>query len=421
MSKNNSTNKSIDKEKSNDKKRINNIAQIKIIIIGKTGSGKTSFVNRWVNNTFSEIYKSTIISEYSSKTIKYKNNIYKINLWDIAGQDHFASLIKAFCKDAKGCITMSDIMVPSSLTDAVNWKKNLDENQTLPDGSNIPNILIQNKIDLINEESAKENYNQIKAFVKGTKASKSPVIPISAQYNFNIEAVIYYLCNLPIPKRDFISPPRFVVIRSFDINHPGTEPENLEGGVAGGTLTRGILRLGEVVEIKPGIISKGQKGEHIVQPLYSRIVSLRTEDNYLIYAVPGGLIGVGLKIDPFLTSKDKLKGRILGHPGKLPDIYISIVVKAHLMSRYVGTKSVDKSSSHVGEIKYKEVLLINVGSISIASTAVEISGENRDIIKFSLTPPVCAEIGETVAFSRKLGHCWRLIGWGKVLEGGETI
>ena len=141
MSKNNSTNKSIDKEKSNDKKRINNIAQIKIIIIGKTGSGKTSFVNRWVNNTFSEIYKSTIISEYSSKTIKYKNNIYKINLWDIAGQDHFASLIKAFCKDAKGCITMSDIMVPSSLTDAVNWKKNLDENQTLPDGSNIPNIL----------------------------------------------------------------------------------------------------------------------------------------------------------------------------------------------------------------------------------------------------------------------------------------
>ena len=158
-----------------------------------------------------------------------------------------------------------------------------------------------------------------------------------------------------------------------------------------------------------------------MQPLYSRIVSLKAENNDLIYAVPGGLIGVGLKIDPFLTSKDKLNGRILGHPGKLPDIYTSIVVKTHLMSRYVGTKSTDKSSSHVGEIKYKEVLLINVGSISIASTAVDISGENRDIVKFSLTPPVCAEIGETVAFSRKLGHSWRLIGWGKVLEGGETI
>ena len=97
------------------------------------------------------------------------------------------------------------------------------------------------------------------------------------------------------------------------------------------------------------------------------------------------------------------------------------MVKTHLMSRYVGTKGVDKNSAHVGEIKYKEVLLINVGSTSIASLVVDISGENRDIVKFSLTPPVCAEIGETVAFSRKLGHSWRLIGWGKVLEGGETI
>ena len=282
-------------------------------------------------------------------------------------------------------------------------------------------IIVQNKIDLIKEENAKENYNQIKAFVKGTKASKSPVIPISAQYGYNIEAVIYYLCNLPIPKRDFISPPRFIIIRSFDINHPGTEAEDLQGGVAGGTLTKGIIRLGEIVEIKPGFISKNQNGEHVVQPLYSRIVSLRTEKNELLYAVPGGLIGVGLKLDPFLTSKDKLIGRILGHPGKLPDIFVSIIVKTHLMARLVGGKGTDKNSAHVGEIKYKEILLINVGSTSIASTVVDISGENRDEVKFSLTPPVCAEIGETVAFSRKVGHSWRLIGWGKILEGDAAV
>ena len=282
-------------------------------------------------------------------------------------------------------------------------------------------IIVQNKIDLIKEENAKENYNQIKAFVKGTKASKSPVIPISAQYGYNIEAVIYYLCNLPIPKRDFISPPRFIIIRSFDINHPGTEAEDLQGGVAGGTLTKGIIRLGEIVEIKPGFISKNQNGEHVVQPLYSRIVSLRTENNELLYAVPGGLIGVGLKLDPFLTSKDKLIGRILGHPGKLPDIFVSIIVKTHLMARLVGGKGTDKNSAHVGEIKYKEILLINVGSTSIASTVVDISGENRDEVKFSLTPPVCAEIGETVAFSRKVGHSWRLIGWGKILEGDAAV
>ena len=136
---------------------------------------------------------------------------------------------------------------------------------------------------------------------------------------------------MPIPKRDFVSPPRFIVVRSFDINHPGTEPENLQGGVAWGTLTRSIILLGEVVEIKPGIITKHQNGEHTMEPLYSRIISLRTENNDLIYTVPGGLIGVRLKLDPFLIIKNKLNGRILGHPGKLSDIYTIIHYNIHLI------------------------------------------------------------------------------------------
>ena len=283
-------------------------------------------------------------------------------------------------------------------------------------------IIVQNKIDLIKQEKAIENCNQIKAFVKGTKASKSPIIPISAQLEYNIEAVIYYLCNLPIPKRDFISPPKFIIIRSFDINYPGTESDKLKGGIAGGSLIKGILRIGDLVEIKPGVVEKSQKGEIKVQNLYSRIVSLKADENELIYAVPGGLIGVGLKLDPFLTCKNELSGKILGHPGKLPDIFKSIIVKTHLISRYFGSsKPGDKNSAHVAEIKYKEILLINLGPISIGSTVIDISGDNKDIVKFSLEEPVCAEFGETVAFSRRIGKAWRLIGWGKLMEGGEKL
>ena len=196
MSKDNSTNKTNEKEKFDNNERINNITQIKIIIIGKSGSGKTSFVNRWINNTFTGIHKSTILSEYGSKTIKYKNNIYKINLWDIAGQDHYATLIKDFCKDAKGCITMSDIMVPSTLTDAVNWKKNLDENQTLPDGSNIPNILIQNKIDLVNEDELNKNY--IEEFSK--KNNFDAWFYTSAKTGKNISECMVKLLDIVINK-----------------------------------------------------------------------------------------------------------------------------------------------------------------------------------------------------------------------------
>jgi GTPase SAR1 family protein len=74
MSKSNPSKRTKEKINNIQSENINNITQIKIIIIGKSGSGKTSFVNRWVNDTFSDIYKSTIVSEYSSKMCKYNNN-----------------------------------------------------------------------------------------------------------------------------------------------------------------------------------------------------------------------------------------------------------------------------------------------------------------------------------------------------------
>lgn len=50
-----------------------------------------------------------------------------------------------------------------------------------------------------------------------------------------------------------------IVIRSFDVNKPGEDAEHLKGGVAGGTILKGVLKIGDEVEIRPGIISKNQK------------------------------------------------------------------------------------------------------------------------------------------------------------------
>jgi hypothetical protein len=84
--------------------------------------------------------------------------------------------------------------------------------------------------------------------VTGTKADGAPIIPISAQLKYNIDVVCEYICTkIPLPVRDFTSTPRLIVIRSFDVNKPGAEIEELKGGVAGGSILRGVLKLGDEI------------------------------------------------------------------------------------------------------------------------------------------------------------------------------
>lgn len=97
--------------------------------------------------------------------------------------------------------------------------------------------------------------------------------------------------------------------------------EELKGGVAGGSILTGVLKVGQEVEIRPGIVTKNEAGAHQCRPIISRIVSLHAEQNHLQFAVPGGLIGVGTLIDPTLCRADRLVGHVLGAPGRLPSIY----------------------------------------------------------------------------------------------------
>lgn len=156
----------------------------------------------------------------------------------------------------------------------------------------------------------------------GTVAESSPIVPISAQLKYNIDAVNEYIVKrIPIPVRDFTSDPRLIVIRSFDVNKPGAEVDELKGGVAGGSILTGVLRLGQEVEIRPGIVTKDSAGRNRCKPIFSRIISLHAENNHLAFAVPGGLIGVGTRIDPTLCRADRLVGQVLGAVGKLPKVF----------------------------------------------------------------------------------------------------
>ena len=159
-------------------------------------------------------------------------------------------------------------------------------------------------------------------YILGTVAESSPIVPISAQLKYNIDAVNEFIVKrIPIPVRDFTSTPRLIVIRSFDVNKPGAEVDDLKGGVAGGSILTGVLAVGMEVEIRPGIVTKDAQGKHRCRPIFSRIVSLHAENNHLKFAVPGGLIGVGTRIDPTLCRADRLVGQVLGAVGQLPSVF----------------------------------------------------------------------------------------------------
>ena len=81
---------------------------LKIIVIGSSGTGKTSYVNKWTKNIFFEEYKATIVSEFGFKVFENEGKLYRIQLWDLAGQDKNLQVTKIFAKDSHGCIILCD-------------------------------------------------------------------------------------------------------------------------------------------------------------------------------------------------------------------------------------------------------------------------------------------------------------------------
>jgi len=265
-------------------------------------------------------------------------------------------------------------------------------------------VIAQNKIDIVSKDRVLENYKEIKEFVKGTIAEDAPIIPISAQQKVNIDALIEAIEEtIPTPERDLSSPPLMHIARSFDVNKPGTPPEKLMGGVVGGSLARGKLKVGDEIEIRPGL--KDERGNY--NPIYTEVVSIMASGRQIEEATPGGLIGVATKLDPFLTKSDGLVGNVLGHPGKLPEVLHEFTMEVQLLERVVGTEEELK----VEKIKMNEPLMLAVGT---AITLGVVTSARDDVVEVKLKRPVCAEKGDRVAISRRVGTRWRLIGAGRI-------
>lgn len=267
-------------------------------------------------------------------------------------------------------------------------------------------VIAQNKIDVVDEKRALENYQEITTFVKGTVAKDAPIIPISAQHSSNIDYLIQALEEyIPTPNRDSTKPPRMYIVRSFDVNKPGTSLDKLTGGVVGGSLLQGKFIAGEEIELRPGIRTEKQH-KTVYEPLFTEITSLYVGGRAVKEAQSGGLVGIGTLLDPSLTKADGLIGNLVGRPSMLPPTLYELTLEVHLLERAVGTKDMKK----VDRVRMGESILLDVGTTITVGTVISMAG--KDTVNLKLGRPVCAEAGSRVAISRKIAARWRLIGYG---------
>ena len=270
-------------------------------------------------------------------------------------------------------------------------------------------IIAQNKIDLVSKEEALKNYEQIKEFVKGTIAEKAPIIPISAQHNINISYLIEAIQDvIKTPSRDQNKDPVMFAARSFDINKPGTEIKNLAGGVIGGALKQGILKINDEIELRPGM-STEKEGKKIYYPIFTKIVGIKTGGTSVKEVHPGGSIGILTQLDPSFVKADSLTGNIVGLKNKLPPVWSEFDLKPFLLERVVGTKDELK----VDPIKRGENLMLNVNS---SVTVGVVSELKKDLVHVRLRIPVCCFKDDRITISRMVGNRWRLIGYGNIMK-----
>ena len=269
-------------------------------------------------------------------------------------------------------------------------------------------IIVQNKIDLVSKEQALKNYKEIKEFVKGTIAENSPIIPISSQQGINIDKLLEEISKLEIPKRDIESTPIFLVARSFDINKPGTDIPKLKGGVLGGILKKGKLKVGDEIEIKPGLnIEKAHQQTY--ETLKTTILSLHKGVESVKEVFPGVSLSIETGLDPFLTKTDSLTGCLVSTKDNLPEISHSIKIKSNLFKEVLGTEEHQK----VEEIKTKDMLMLSANTTITVGIVEKI---NKDELEISLKIPVVPIKGDNVGIARNINNHWRLIGFGEILE-----
>jgi len=260
----------------------------------------------------------------------------------------------------------------------------------------IKNIVVsQNKIDLVSKEKAIENYNKLRSFLNEVGYQDAPIIPTSAHFDVNIDALVYSLVSkITTPEYNDKLPLKMQIVRSFDVNKPGTDLEKLVGGVLGGAVLQGTLNVGDKVWLYPGI----------TKPIQIAIKSLNSNGITYKTVRPGGLIAVGTEIDPSYCFSDRMVGQLICSDANKPEISSKIILDYNKIDRLI--------EPNQNSLMVSEKIVLIIGSAAYLATIIKIKGNNE--LQLALDKDCVYYKNDTIAISRNVNSRWRLSGYGQI-------
>jgi translation initiation factor 2 subunit 3 len=403
-----------------DQKQDLSHSALNIGTLGHIDHGKTS-LTRAITGQFTDRHSEsikrnmTIKLGYADAIIKRcpKCQVYTTSDKCPNDQTKTEPVMRFSMLDAPGHETlMATAIVGSSIIDAILFVIAANEPCPMPQTKEhlmiinilgIKNVIIvQTKIDIVGKEAAIAHQKKIREFVKGSAIENAPIVPVMSNLGVNIDKPLEMVVAMERPKRDLDADPIMYVVRSFDVNKPGSDATKMMGGVLGGAVAKGRFKAGQKVEIRPGIKINNKAKKEVYEAVTTTITSLNNGSESIDEAIPGGLIGVSTEIDPAFTKADGLVGNIIGIKDKMPPILNSIAIKYHKLPRD------DVPEQHIVE---HEPMILGIGTATVLGY---VKKAKKDTIEFDLKHPICINKDMKVAVMRNLAKRWRLTGWGSI-------
>jgi len=343
----------------------------------------------------------------NSETFEIDNHklVHHLSFVDCPGHQELILTMMGSVSLMKGAI------VVVSAAEPISKKPQLIQHLAAAKMSGMDNlIIIFNKLDLITKDQALDRKEELDKLLERLGITPKYIIPTALNKKLGLQNIIKAIINtFPPISNEITTKTEFKITRSFDINKPGTNWDAIKGGVIGGSLINGNLKIGDVIEIRPGQYQKKKDGTFIVVPIKTKVISIESDKQQLPNLIPGGLTSIGTNIDPFYCKDDKLSGNIMGLEGSLPNVYQEVTINVNLTEEFEG-----KWTPEINNIVY-----LQIGNVNTEATLFKI---DKNLYNFKLSKPSCiCDDSLILICTNKIGDILRIVGYGNLISTKSKI